>query len=145
MVGSKPSDPRITVTSSEATGRKHLVQPYDDLPVVDRAARGGVCKLCGNPRFRRSRLRFGDLSHLLLLKFPVRCTRCGQRQYMGLGVASGAGSTRPQSASALRAAAEGPDSWKTWTEQSRQFDRAAKQSSADQQGSARPVDEGNTR
>jgi YgiT-type zinc finger domain-containing protein len=37
------------------------------------------CPLCGGATFRRSRLTWQDLSHLLLLEIPIRCQECGER------------------------------------------------------------------
>lgn len=87
MVTHPINDPQIAVTSVEPAERKHLVQPYADQPVIDRAAGRRVCDWCGNPGFRRSRLRSSDLVRLLTLQYPTRCTRCGQRQYVSFVVA----------------------------------------------------------
>ena len=44
------------------------------------------CNFCGQSQFRPSRFRFSssDLSHVLVLRFPVRCMRCSQRTYASL-------------------------------------------------------------
>jgi hypothetical protein len=42
------------------------------------------CHFCGLSKFRTSRFRRSDLSHSLLLQFPVRCLNCGQRTYASL-------------------------------------------------------------
>ena len=91
MADARP-DRHIGVTSNEPVDQKHLVQPYAERPVVRHDAR--ACKFCGNPNFRRSRMRLADLPRLLLLQCPVRCTRCGQRQRASLRTAVAAG--RPQ-------------------------------------------------
>ena len=52
--------------------------------------RGGVplhCQFCVGQRFRRSHLRMSDLPQLLLMRYPVRCTRCGQRQTVSFTIA----------------------------------------------------------
>jgi hypothetical protein len=44
------------------------------------------CRSCGLANFRISHFRFwtSDLSHLLVLQMPVRCTNCEQRTYTSL-------------------------------------------------------------
>lgn len=52
---------------------------------------GGVeiqCQFCPGQAFRRSRLRIQDLQGLFLMRYPVRCLRCGQRQAVSFAVAS---------------------------------------------------------
>lgn len=41
------------------------------------------CKLCGSPSFRVSRLRFPDISQLVLFRYPVRCRTCYKREFVG--------------------------------------------------------------
>ena len=51
---------------------------------------GGVpvhCQFCVGQKFRRSRLRSGDIPQLLLMRYPVRCMRCSQRQTVSFTVA----------------------------------------------------------
>ena len=72
-----------------------------------------ACQFCGFTRFRRSRVRFGDLSEFALLRLPVRCMRCNQRQYQAVltsALATGVKSHGPRLAT-------GRDTWKDWTEQ----------------------------
>lgn len=45
------------------------------------------CQFCVGQRFRRSRLRAADLKHLLLMRYPVRCLFCSQRQMVSFTVA----------------------------------------------------------
>ncbi len=45
------------------------------------------CQFCVGQKFRRSRLRGGDIRQLLLMRYPVRCTRCSQRQAVSFTVA----------------------------------------------------------
>jgi hypothetical protein len=104
-------DPRIGVTTVEASERRHLVQPYDDQPVLELATGVVACLFCGNNRFRRSRLRFSDLGELLLLRYPLRCTRCGQRQYNSIHIAFL--SFAPRSTNVRQA--QGTDTWQNWT------------------------------
>ena len=46
------------------------------------------CQFCVGQTFRRSRLRAADLPQLLLMRYPVRCARCSQRQSVSFTVAS---------------------------------------------------------
>lgn len=51
---------------------------------------GGIsiqCQFCVGRNFRRSRWRKGDIKHLLLMRYPVRCLRCSQRQWVSFSVA----------------------------------------------------------
>jgi DNA-directed RNA polymerase subunit RPC12/RpoP len=45
------------------------------------------CQYCSHQSFRRSSLRVTDLTQILLMRYPVRCTRCGQRQMVSFTVA----------------------------------------------------------
>lgn len=52
--------------------------------------RGGVpirCQFCVGQKFRRSRLRSDDFRSLLLMRYPVRCLRCSQRQMVSFTIA----------------------------------------------------------
>src|SRR5580698_6655524 len=54
-------------------------------------ARKGVpiqCQYCSGQTFRRSTLRSEDLSEILLMRYPVRCLRCSQRQMVSFTIAS---------------------------------------------------------
>ncbi|AFL90297.1 hypothetical protein Terro_4090 [Terriglobus roseus DSM 18391] len=104
----------IGVTTVEANHRRHLVRPYEDRPVVELAEGVVACPLCGNPRFRRSRLRFTDFAEILMMRYPVRCTRCGQRQYTDFNVAMMSFPPRPVGGHR----AERQDTWKNWTDPS---------------------------
>jgi hypothetical protein len=46
-----------------------------------------VCRSCGSQEFRLSHLRRGDLSRLLILRYPIRCKICKERDFAFLGVA----------------------------------------------------------
>ncbi len=72
-----------------------------------------ACQFCGFTRFRRSKVRLGDISEFVLLRLPVRCLRCNQRQHQGVltsVLAIGPKSHGPR-------LAKGRDTWKNWTEQ----------------------------
>ena len=52
---------------------------------------GGIaiqCQFCPGQAFRRSRLRARDLQDLFVMRYPVRCLRCGQRQTVSFAIAS---------------------------------------------------------
>ncbi len=80
--------------------------------VPDAAPGMVVCVFCGNPRFRRSHVRNADLKELLLLRLPVRCTRCGQRRYAPFGIAGMALPPKHHG----NTLAKGTETWRSWTE-----------------------------
>lgn len=101
----------IAITTTEVLERRHLVQPYGRSPVVELRQGVVACPYCGNESFRRSRLRFKDVLELLMFRWPTRCTRCGQRQYLGFVVAFLA---FPPKVAAVRVS-KGQESWQNWT------------------------------
>ena len=56
------------------------LDPYHGVPIQ--------CQYCSGQSFRRSTLRGDDLAQILLMRYPVRCLRCGQRQMVSYTVAS---------------------------------------------------------
>jgi hypothetical protein len=46
-----------------------------------------VCRSCGSQEFRISHLRRADLSRLLVLRYPIRCKICKERDFTYLGTA----------------------------------------------------------
>ena len=70
------------------------------------------CQFCSGREFRRSRLRNEDLAQLFLLRYPVRCMRCGQRQLVSLTVAALAVSSTTRQPRPQRPA----NTEKSWTE-----------------------------
>jgi len=42
------------------------------------------CKLCGSTKFRVSRLRLPDVSHLIFFQYPIRCRVCYKREFVSL-------------------------------------------------------------
>ena len=56
------------------------LDPYNGVPIQ--------CQFCSGKDFRRSSLRGEDFSEILLMRYPVRCLRCGQRQLASFTVAS---------------------------------------------------------
>lgn len=103
----------VGVTTVESNDRRHLVQPYQERPTVELRKGAVGCPFCGNAHFRRSRLRFTDLAEVLMLRYPVRCTRCSQRQYTDLYIAMLSASPKFRG----ERLAQGQDSWKNWTGQ----------------------------
>ncbi|MBS1815143.1 MAG: hypothetical protein JSS87_09745 [Acidobacteria bacterium] len=56
--------------------------PEGDTPAVFTVPTGVAhCLFCPGRHLRLSRVRFFDLFRILLFQLPVRCGRCGQRQY----------------------------------------------------------------
>jgi hypothetical protein len=45
------------------------------------------CQFCSSQSFRRSTLRAEDFSQLFLMRYPVRCLRCSQRQGVSFTIA----------------------------------------------------------
>jgi hypothetical protein len=45
------------------------------------------CHFCHGQAFRRSRLRGADFWDILLMRYPVRCLRCNQRQMVSFTIA----------------------------------------------------------
>ena len=72
---------------------------------------GVRCLFCPGTSFRRSKLRTSDLLHVLVLRYPVRCLTCSQRQFASIPIA---GLSVP--ASVRHSRAPGPkETWKSWT------------------------------
>ena len=83
-------------------------------PASSRKAPPGVlgCNFCANTKFRRSRVRLPDLAELLMLRYPLRCTRCNQRQYGFFVTAAYALPPKQYDKRIDR----GRDTWQAWTE-----------------------------
>jgi hypothetical protein len=56
------------------------VDPFHGVPIQ--------CQFCSGQSFRRSALRSDDFTEILLMRYPVRCLRCGQRQMVSYTIAS---------------------------------------------------------
>ena len=56
------------------------LDPYNGVPIR--------CQFCSGQSFRRSTLRSDDIGQILLMRYPVRCLRCGQRQMVSYTIAS---------------------------------------------------------
>lgn len=71
--------------------REHSQLSQTHTPYLGLDPRNGVpiqCQFCSGQAFRRSSLRGDDFSHIFLMRYPVRCLRCGQRQVVSFTVAS---------------------------------------------------------
>ena len=103
------SDPTTTSSSDRNSLRGH--SSYDDEPLVSAPfIASGVpiqCQFCLGQSFRRSRLRMADIKQLFLMRYPVRCLRCSQRQMVsftlaGISVPSHVKQRRARHASRLK-------------------------------------------
>ncbi|WP_419805352.1 hypothetical protein [Terriglobus sp.] len=108
-----PNTPMVT-TVEESAYKAHI-EPYSAAPTMSIADGVIGCAFCTNTKFRRSRVRIHDLRELLLLRYPMRCMRCNQRQYGYFLTAALALPPRSQSARVAR----GNETWKAWTESER--------------------------
>ena len=81
-----PATPEsVTAAGADPSSSTAQIRP---IPIAN--ASKGVpiqCQFCVGQRFRRSRLRVGDIKHLLLMRYPVRCLFCSQRQLVSFTVA----------------------------------------------------------
>lgn len=81
------------MSSANSSEKRSSVRPhssYDtNLYTVVHSGQGVAiqCQFCPGQSFRRSRLRADDIQHLLKMRYPVRCLRCGQRQMVSFTVA----------------------------------------------------------
>lgn len=95
---------------------KHLANagPLESHPMV-RSRRNsygvGHCRFCSSASLRPSSMRRADIAKLFLFQLPMRCFRCGQRQFTSFLIAAIASRRVPS----LRASRENP-TWKSWTE-----------------------------
>ena len=106
-----PQEPRVTTVVENI--HRPSVEPYAASPLLDIPEGVIACQYCGNTRFRRSRVRIFDLREVLLLRYPMRCMRCNQRQYgsyLTAGLALAPKTHGPR-------IARGSETWKAWTEQ----------------------------
>jgi hypothetical protein len=69
------------------------------------------CRFCPGHEFRRSRFRARDALRLLLLRYPVRCLRCRQRQTITVFAAARAESWKVR----IERTPEPTDSWPIFT------------------------------
>lgn len=72
------------------------------------------CQYCSGQSFRRSKLRPEDFWQMVLMRYPVRCMRCSQRQMVSFTVAGLSLSSLTHHPRPVRT----EDTWKHWTEPS---------------------------
>jgi hypothetical protein len=115
------------------------VTPYEEKPLLKLAPGVVACTFCGHARFRRSRLRFHDLAELLMLRYPLRCMRCSQRQYNAVNVAL---LSMPPRSKSGRITTDGPgSSWQSWTDPSTRGELVARPLTTAQNPQARRLEE----
>lgn len=86
-----------------------------EIPAVFEAPTGVAhCIFCPGRHLRMSRLRMQDLSHIMLFQFPVRCGRCGQRQYVPPLIAAISGRHKVLRGNLRKKRPQ--QSWASWTE-----------------------------
>lgn len=73
------------------------------------------CQYCSGQSFRRSSLRGEDFTQILLMRYPVRCLRCSQRQGVsftvaGISLSSKVRPSRPKRGTPLTGAWSEPES-----------------------------------
>ncbi len=73
------------------------------------------CQYCSGQSFRRSSLRGEDFTQILLMRYPVRCLRCSQRQGVsftiaGISLSSKIRPTRPNRGTPVTGAWSEPES-----------------------------------
>jgi len=83
--------------------------------------------MCSGQEFRRSRLRNDDITHLLLLTYPVRCLRCSERQYVSLVVAALSISSNIRQPKPTQRRSNAPSSQTNWSEPSDMVLRSQKE------------------
>ncbi len=71
---------------------------------------GAECDFCRARSFRRSRVQWKDLPSILMLRYPVRCLSCSQRQTVTVLVARRSLSSRTKQVRAAKDAAP----WSGW-------------------------------
>lgn len=104
----------VRVTTAADAAWKGTIEPYAERsPVLDIPTGVVACQFCGNTRFRRSRVRLGDVIEVFLLRLPLRCMRCNQRQYgsfLTASVATGMKANEPR-------LSRQHETWQAWTGQ----------------------------
>ena len=103
----KLSDAAKPVKNS-ISGGTHTATRLSEL-VTDRPS--GGCRLCSGEKFYRSAMRSSDLWMILQMQFPVRCTRCSQRQFRSFMTACLAEPTRTR----VRYRPRKKETWGKWT------------------------------
>ena len=79
---------RLKDEYKESSRRRH--SSHTRAPYLGTESPNGApirCQYCNGQNFRRSSLRSQDLTEILLMRYPVRCLRCSQRQMVSFTVA----------------------------------------------------------
>ena len=82
-------------TKSKSSSKRRSMRAHSSFSETDNLFMGvhagsGVsiqCQFCPGQGFRRSTLRAEDLKDLFLMRYPVRCLRCSQRQVVSFTIA----------------------------------------------------------
>jgi DNA-directed RNA polymerase subunit RPC12/RpoP len=104
--------PKSAPHRSRSKQRPH--SSYNRAPITD-ISTGAMpirCQYCSGQTFRRSRLRPEDFWNMALMRYPVRCLRCSQRQMVSFTVAGLSLASHTKQARPVRP----QDTWKHWTE-----------------------------
>jgi hypothetical protein len=84
------SDSKSKHSSKRSSMRPHSSYSETNNLFMGVHAGSGVsiqCQFCPGQGFRRSTLRAEDLKDVFLMRYPVRCLRCSQRQLVSFTVA----------------------------------------------------------
>jgi hypothetical protein len=83
------SDPTAPRSSDRGSVRGHSSYDNDSLITAPFIAAGLPiqCQFCPCQSFRRSRVRMADIKQMFLMRYPVRCLRCSQRQLVSFTIA----------------------------------------------------------
>jgi DNA-directed RNA polymerase subunit RPC12/RpoP len=109
--------PPLDQFNRDTRGKQHAHSSHNNALYGDLSTTSAVplrCQYCSHQNFRRSSLRSSDLKQIFLMRYPVRCLRCGQRQMVSFTVA---GISLPASGRTQKDSFEVPSS-KHWTEPS---------------------------
>jgi hypothetical protein len=85
-----PLDQSDQSSTQDTRGKQREPSSAIGFRYSDESASSGValrCQFCSHQSFRRSSLRSSDFKQILLMRYPVRCLRCGQRQMVSFTVA----------------------------------------------------------
>ena len=113
MSSTDPSSSNATNPSKGTRRSRSNVRKTVNLGVSGQAV-SIQCQYCSGQSFRRSRLRTEDFWQILMMRYPVRCMRCSQRQMVSFTVAGISLSSLTHHPRPVRT----EDTWKHWTEPS---------------------------
>ena len=75
----RPEDPKFVAQTFATVSEDDYKRESVGVPIR--------CHYCVGQSFRRSRLRSSDILSLFLMRYPVRCLRCSQRQMVSFTLA----------------------------------------------------------